>query len=276
LYNRVTIKDNKEDKGMSFLRQLFGIRTSTAEQKLARPNHKNIVTCTDYEIDRQEEGESDNFFNYIIGYDDVKKFLRMSINTEEPIHILLIGPPASAKTMFIKSMMIKLNSSYFTDGGNSTKAGMLEYIFDNKPKYLLIDEIDKMSTKDQTFLLNLMETGIVSETKHAKTRTEVLKTWVIASSNNISDIIPALKSRFFIIELEPYSYEQFCQITMRLLIKQHKVEEEIAKATAHMVWNKMRSRNIRDCVRIGRMAKSVQDVDFIIDTLRRYGYLYGS
>jgi hypothetical protein len=40
--------------------------------------------------------------------------------------------------------------------------------------------------------------------------------------------------------------------------------------------NRMRSRNIRDCVRIGRMAKSVQDVDFIIDTLRRYGYLYGS
>jgi hypothetical protein len=29
-------------------------------------------------------------------------------------------------------------------------------------------------------------------------------------------------------------------------------------------------------VRIGRMAKSVQDVNFIIDTLRRYGYLYGS
>ena len=77
---------------MSFLRQLFGRRTS--EQKLARPNHKNIVTFTDYEIDGQE-GESDDFFDYIIGYNDVKKFLRMSINTEEPVHILLIGPPAS-------------------------------------------------------------------------------------------------------------------------------------------------------------------------------------
>ena len=145
---------------MSFLRQLFGKRNTatTTEQKLARLNHKNVVTSADYEIDIQEEVESeDNFFDYIIGYNDVKKFLRMSINTEEPVHILLIGPPASAKTMFIKSMM-KLNSSYFTDGGNSTKAGMLEYIFDNKPKYLLIDEIDKMSTKDQTFLLNLMET----------------------------------------------------------------------------------------------------------------------
>jgi Ni2+-binding GTPase involved in maturation of urease and hydrogenase len=34
----------------------------------------------------------------------------MSINTEEPVHILLIGPPASAKTMFIKSMMMKLDN----------------------------------------------------------------------------------------------------------------------------------------------------------------------
>jgi hypothetical protein len=25
-------------------------------------------------------------------------------------------------------------AAYFTDGGNSTKAGMLDYIFDNKPK----------------------------------------------------------------------------------------------------------------------------------------------
>ena len=188
---------------MSFLRQLFGITTrrSNEEQKLHRSNRKTLVAAMNYE---KEEGETkDDFFEYIIGYNDIKKFLRMSISTEEPIHLLLIGPPASAKTMFIKSMMMKLDNSYFTDGGNTTKAGMLDYVFGNKPKYLLIDEIDKMSTKDQTFLLNLMETGMVSETKHAKTRTEVLKTWVIASSNNISDIIPALKSRFFIIELEP-------------------------------------------------------------------------
>src|SRR5919202_78091 len=262
---------------MSFLKQLFGITTkrTTTEQKLDRPNHENIVTATDYKYGGGHD-EEDNFFDYIIGYNDVKKFLRMSINTEEPVHILLIGPPASAKTMFIKSMMIKLNSSYFTDGGNSTKAGMLEFIFKNKPKYLLIDEIDKMSTKDQTFLLNLMETGVISETKHGKIRSEVLKTWVIASSNNISNIISALKSRFFIIELEPYSYEQFCQIAMRLLTEQYKVKEEIAKATAHMVWNRLGSKNIRDCMRIGRMAKSVEDMNFISDTLRKYGYLYSS
>ena len=147
---------------MNFLKQLFGITTrrDSRVQKLTRSNHKTLVTAMDYNDKEREQEKKDDFFDYIIGYHDVKKFLRMSINTEEPVHILLIGPPASAKTMFIKSMMTKLNKSYFTDGGNTTKAGMLEYIFDNKPKYLLIDEIDKMSTKDQTFLLNLMETGI--------------------------------------------------------------------------------------------------------------------
>jgi MoxR-like ATPase len=123
------------------------------------------------------------------------------------------------------------------------------------PKYLLIDEIDKMSTKDQTFLLNLMETGIVTETKHRKTRTATnVKTWVFASSNDILNNISPLKSRFFVIELEPYSYEQFCQITVSLVTNQHRVKEQIAKATAYAVWNGMRSRN-RDCVRIGRIAK---------------------
>jgi MoxR-like ATPase len=62
-----------------------------------------------------------------------------------------------------------------------------------------------MSAKDQTFLLNLMETGIIIETKYEKTRTAEMKTWVFATSNNTSNIIPPLKSRFFLIELEPYT-----------------------------------------------------------------------
>src|SRR5919197_4821733 len=95
---------------MSFLKQLFGITTrrDPRVQKLTRPNHKTLVTAMDY--DKEEQGQKDDFFDYIIGYYDVKRFLRMSINADEPVHILLIGPPASAKTMFIKSMM-KLNSS---------------------------------------------------------------------------------------------------------------------------------------------------------------------
>jgi Holliday junction DNA helicase RuvB len=115
---------------MNFLIQLFRItRKIPAAEKLARSNHETIVTALGY---HEKVEEPDNFFEYIIGYYDVKRFLKMSINADEPVHVLLVGPPASAKTMFIRSMM-KLNSPYFTDGGNTTKAGMLEYILTINP-----------------------------------------------------------------------------------------------------------------------------------------------
>jgi len=192
----------------------------------------------------------------------------MALDSAEPVHILLSGAPASAKTLFLQTLMT-LKDSYFVDGSNTTKSGMIDYIFDNEPKYLLIDEIDKMASKDQTFLLNLMETGIVTETKHKKTRAlRNVKTWVFATSNNISKMMIPLQSRFFVVKLEPYTYEQFYQITVGLLTKQHKVKEEIVKATANAIWD--RSANIRDCVKIGRMAKSIEDVMFIVDKFLKH------
>jgi MoxR-like ATPase len=134
----------------------------------------------------------------------------------------------------------------------------------NNPKYLLIDEIDKMSAKDQAMLLNLMETGIVSETKHNKTRTAHMKTSVFATSNNVGDIITPLQSRFFVVELPPYTCEQYYQISVHLLTVGHKVNLHIADEIATKVW--ANSRNIRDSVRIGRMAKSVDDIQFLVDT----------
>jgi MoxR-like ATPase len=148
------------------------------------------------------ESKASALFNDIIGYDDVKRLFTMALDSDEQSHILLSGPPASAKTMFLESL-IKLKSSYFVDGASTTKAGLIDCLFLNNPKYLLIDEIDKMSTKDQAMLLNLMETGMVSETKHNKTRTGYMKTSVFATSNNVNDIIIPLQSRFFVVELAP-------------------------------------------------------------------------
>jgi thiazole synthase ThiGH ThiG subunit len=114
-----------------------------------------------------------------------------------------------------------------------------------------------------------METGIVSETKHNKTRSMKIKTSVFATSNNIQKIIPALQSRFFIVKLQQYTYEQFYDITVRLLTasNQHSVDEEIAKARADIVWNTSScTRNIRDCVRVAKMAKSVEDVNWLVNT----------
>ena len=209
------------------------------------------------------DSKTSALFSDIIGYNDVKRLVRMALDSDEQSHILLSGPPASAKSMFLESLS-KLKSSYFVDGTSTTKAGLIDCLFANSPKYLLIDEIDKMSTKDQAMLLNLMETGIVSETKHNKIRTAHVKMSVFATSNNVGDIITPLQSRFFVVELPPYTYEQFYQISVHILTKGHKVNINFAKNISEKVWAD--SRNIRDCVRIGRMARSVDDIQFLVGT----------
>jgi len=182
--------------------------------------------------------------------------------SESRTHILLTGPPASAKTMFLTSLLEFLKKAYFVDGGNTTKAGMINYLFENRPDYLLIDELDKSAPKHQTFLLNLLETGIISETKFGKTRETKMETSVFATCNDTRKLSGPLLSRFFIVELEPYSYEQFYQITLHLLNNQSKV----GPAIADTVWNI--SRDIRDCIRIGRLARTEDDVNFLVNMLR--------
>src|SRR5437867_9821047 len=103
----------------------------------------------------------EQLFESIVGYTDVKKLFNLSLESEKPVHILLVGPPASAKTLFMLECM-KLERSYFTLGSHSTKSGMIDYLFKNRPKYLIVDEIEHMPNKDQTALLSLMETGLIS------------------------------------------------------------------------------------------------------------------
>jgi hypothetical protein len=93
-----------------------------------------------------------------------------------------------------------------------------------------------------------------------------IRTSVFATrSNNIEKIIPPLQSRFFIVKLEAYTYEQFYDITVRLLTNRlHNVDEEIAIATCDAVWNTSTARNIRDCLRVARMAKSPEDVKWLV------------
>jgi len=119
-------------------------------------------------------------FQGIVGHDDIKLIFQKSIRSKKPVHILLAGSPGSAKTMFLTEIMRHEKPSYFIVGSNTTKAGLMNELFERRPKFLLIDELEKMSVKDQTALLHLMKTGIIPETKINKTRQMELNSWVFA------------------------------------------------------------------------------------------------
>jgi predicted ATPase with chaperone activity len=44
-------------------------------------------------------------FDKIVGYDGIKRTFLRSLTSKEPVHILLIGPPGQAKTMFLKCIL---------------------------------------------------------------------------------------------------------------------------------------------------------------------------
>ncbi len=214
-------------------------------------------------------GKNKELFDNIVGYDNIKKIFTFALNSTLPVHILLVGPPGSAKTLFLMECM-KLERSYFTLGSHSTRAGMIDYLFNYRPRYLVIDEIEYMSIKDQAVLLSLMETGILSETKFEKTRNTVLKTWTFATCNNEKKILTPLLSRFLVLYFKKYDFKTFLKITNHVLSKECNLEMDVSSEIAKLVWKKLKSFDIRDCIKIGRLAKNIDDVNLIVDTMNEY------
>jgi DNA polymerase III delta prime subunit len=210
-----------------------------------------------------------SLFDNIVGFDDVKSLFEMAIKAERPVHLLLCGPPASGKSLFMSSLT-NLERSYYAIGSNSTKSGIFDYLFEHRPRYFILDEVDKMNKRDQASLLNLMESGILSELKHNQQRSTQLKTWVFASCNNTDKLLPPLLTRFRDIQFKPYTEEELVEIAVNILDKEG-VDRNVALIIADSVFNKLKSSNIRECVRIARLAKNdSSQVDKIIETFTKY------
>jgi hypothetical protein len=58
------------------------------------------------------ESKASSLFNGIIGYNEVKRLFRMGLNSDEQVSILLSGPPASAKTMFLYHFFVFYSSTF--------------------------------------------------------------------------------------------------------------------------------------------------------------------
>ena len=226
-------------------------------------NSKNKKQTTSFE---------ERFFSNIVGYADLKKVLMKSVLCKEPVHILLTGPPSTSKTVFLLDMVNGLDDTYFMDATGASGAGMIDRLFANKTKYLLIDELDKLKKSDQAVLLNVMETGILSETKlKGKTRQRSVKVWIYATSNNVEKISAPLRSRFMEFHLEEYSFEEFIEIARNILKVRYNLNDSVSEKIVDSVWTKMKSRDIRDVINLAKLAGSCRDIDWLIEVQMKYG-----
>jgi MoxR-like ATPase len=62
---------------------------------------------------RRDMPESAKMFDKIIGYEGIKQTLLRSIVAKEPVHILLVGPPGQAKTLFLKCILETFGENHY-------------------------------------------------------------------------------------------------------------------------------------------------------------------
>ena len=210
-----------------------------------------------------------DLFDIISGFDDIKFVFQKSLESDEPVHILLIGPPACAKTLFLLELS-RIQGAFYVLGGSTTKAGLTDALFTLQPRILLIDEIDKMNAEDLTTLLSLMETGIVKETKYGKTREIRLRTWVFAAGNRADSIPPEIMSRFMVFHIPPYDDETLRKVIIDVLTKRSKKDEKLAKLIADSVINELQSRDVRDALKLSKLCKDKECLDRVVSIWKKY------
>jgi Holliday junction DNA helicase RuvB len=54
------------------------------------------------------------------------------------------------------------------------------------------------------------------------------------------------------------------------MLGQEGIAKDIATEVASQVWHKMKSKDIRDCIKIAHLAKTKPEVSWIVETLQRY------
>lgn len=225
------------------------------------------------QLPEEEEHVPPDLFDIVIGHEGKKELIIRSIGAPEPVHFLLFGVPASAKSLMLEELN-RLPRSKFILGSNLSKAGLYDILLNEKekPKYLIVDEIEKVD--DQSNLaafLSLMERGIVTETKYKRHRQIKLKCWVFASANETNRIPRELMSRFLLLKFNPYNDAEFMDVAVNVLTKREGVNESLALYISQKVMDELGSRDVRDAVKVARLLKgdTRTEVDHVVGILKK-------
>ena len=194
----------------------------------------------------------DKMFENIIGHDDVKELLIAALLAEKPVHVLLAGPPALAKSLFLWDIeRVCGEQAIWLVGSATSKAGQWDLVAEREPQ-ILLDELDKMNVADTAALLSLMKGGRLVRAKKGRTLDVTIAIKVVAATNQVSKLSPELKSRFAIRKLKPYDAAQYRTVVKGVLVRHEVINPELAEEIAQKLEGN--SQDVRDAVRVARLS----------------------
>ena len=208
-----------------------------------------------------------DIFDDVVGHDEVKKLFLKALGGER-VHFLLLGPPSSAKTLFLLCLE-RLPKTRYILGSRMSKAGLTDYLITYKPRVVMLDEVDKMDAADYGVLLSLCETGRVTEMLYGRVRQVTLDTVVFGCANRTKGIPPEVLSRFEVLRFRDYTPEEFLDVVKNVLMRRG-IDQTVAVHIATETMRGLGTRDPREAIRISKLAKSVKEVDEVVSWLRKY------
>ena len=205
-----------------------------------------------------EDGIPPDLLDHIVGHDEVKFWVGKSLAAPRPVHILMCGPPATAKSLFLEAIG-SLPGAQYALGGASTKVGISEFLLNFRPRYLVLDELEKARADDLSVLLSLMQSGIVAQLKRGVRQVERMTVTVFAGVNRKDRLPPELVSRFITFDFAPYSRQEFVEIAVAVITRQLGKPEDLARYIAERV--AQRTVDVRQAVQIGKLVDTKEELD---------------
>jgi len=157
-------------------------------------------------------------------------------------------------TLFLLELSRIPGSKYVT-ADQVTSAGLRDLLMTERPRILLIDEIDKMrKIQDISALLEWMERGTVTKLQSIKYGGYQIikgKGWVFAAANRIEKLPKELVSRFEVFYFDEYTPEEYIEVATKYVSKTYNIPEDIAKVIAEECAK--RTRDIRRAINIAKL-----------------------
>jgi holliday junction DNA helicase RuvB len=194
-----------------------------------------------------------DLFEVVVGLERELELIRDALEAERPVHVLLEGPPAGAKSLILAELEA-LPGTRRVLAATSSRAGVVGYLLDQPDVWgLLVDEIEYMDPRELASVMRgLMEEGRVERLQHGHAEQERRDRWVIATCNHSGRLSAALLSRFHLrLKMPTYTDEQMRQVILQVLVTREGADPELAAEIAQAAcW---RTRDARSAVGIYRL-----------------------
>lgn len=211
------------------------------------------------------------FFESVYGQDDLKENIYRVLTAEDNnINLMLVGPPATSKTLVMNVILEKCKDVVFF-GANTTAAGLIETLYKHQnAKIVIIDELDKLKKTDLDCILGLLNDGKINKNLKTVTYDFKMNCKVFATSNSSTKFKAAIKSRFQIYTLKPYTDEEFIEVVKFCIGA--KLGEDKAEAVAQILIENDRkdARIAISLVGTMRPSDSIEDIIKVVETYLKY------